>query len=232
MSKYYVYLISDGNSTKIGITNNLKTRISQMQTGNSSNLALKGYIVTSDKKEALELEKELHNTYIDRRVRGEWFAVSYLEVLKNAKNKERYQYIPATGCIVVGDNEVVGSGHAISSEYKPHYFTDRHVPDWITTVGSFNKAESHIIKLIKDVLLVNSPLSTVEDYITIPSNIVEWDSYCRKALMKNYAHLECLGVMRRVKRGTYMMNPYLLVPSKNAEVIYDAWDSMEVGCND
>jgi hypothetical protein len=70
-----VYLISNGTNYKIGIAKDVKSRLSNLQTGNDVELVLKSTIQTKDKAEALALEKQLHEKYADYHVRGEWFSL-------------------------------------------------------------------------------------------------------------------------------------------------------------
>lgn len=64
----YLILDEDANHLKIGRSKNVKERLNQLQIANSHKLKLlnsipkKGYI-----------EKELHDTFKDKKVKGEWF---------------------------------------------------------------------------------------------------------------------------------------------------------------
>jgi hypothetical protein len=69
----YVYFISNGEQVKIGKANNVKKRLSELQTGNTTKLTLLQTIKCADSKEAFELEKKLHDDYNHLRVSGEWF---------------------------------------------------------------------------------------------------------------------------------------------------------------
>ena len=70
-----VYLISDGTYTKIGVARNPKRRLVDLQTGSVVPLRLLGSIQGS-----FALEKQLHERYQKRRVRGEWFQLSPHEI--------------------------------------------------------------------------------------------------------------------------------------------------------
>ena len=69
----YVYFISSDDKIKIGYTKNIKRRLKQLQTSNSSQLLLLGYI-EGDK----DVEKQLHKRFAQYRIRknGEWFNCS------------------------------------------------------------------------------------------------------------------------------------------------------------
>lgn len=73
----YIYLIraetsSDVSHVKIGKTNNVKQRLSALNAASPAPLTLVyfGYVLNADK-----LEKELHDIFDERRLRGEWFAL-------------------------------------------------------------------------------------------------------------------------------------------------------------
>ncbi len=70
----YVYFIKyyASNSIKIGKSINILNRLSQLKTGFSDDIFLIGYIYTQDYN---DLEKTLHNKYINSRVSGEWFDI-------------------------------------------------------------------------------------------------------------------------------------------------------------
>lgn len=69
-----LYLIeeSDGDCVKIGISDNPKARLSELQTGNPNNLLLRQtWEIKHDKP--MFVEKQVHGTLKKFRVRGEWF---------------------------------------------------------------------------------------------------------------------------------------------------------------
>lgn len=69
----FVYFMESDNHIKIGITNNLKSRTSQVQTGCPVMIYLVSYLEVSSRKEALEIEKYLHNKLCHLNTYGEWF---------------------------------------------------------------------------------------------------------------------------------------------------------------
>jgi hypothetical protein len=73
----YVYLISKGNNHyKIGITSNLKSRLSQIRTVEPRALLL--HFFGAD--DALRAERILHKNYISKNVGGEWFNLSISDI--------------------------------------------------------------------------------------------------------------------------------------------------------
>lgn len=74
----YVYLIEpDGDSfTKIGITDDPKTRLCRLQTGNPRLLVLRYLIPCESAEEASAIERVLHFAFSRYAAVGEWFEVS------------------------------------------------------------------------------------------------------------------------------------------------------------
>ena len=78
-----VYFISDGTAIKIGISNNPNKRLLELQTGNPNELKLIG---TSH----ILVENDLHELFIHRKLRNEWFELCD-EIMEFCnKNKTRY----------------------------------------------------------------------------------------------------------------------------------------------
>jgi hypothetical protein len=69
----HLYFISSGKYTKIGISDNPKRRLKQLQTGNPDKLILIDHVNTGSSDEAARVEDMLHKFYSHKRVRGEWF---------------------------------------------------------------------------------------------------------------------------------------------------------------
>ncbi len=70
--KGYVYVIGspESNIYKIGVAADPVRRLAQLKTAHHDNLELIISILTDD---AYDLEARLHDLFIDKRVRGEWF---------------------------------------------------------------------------------------------------------------------------------------------------------------
>jgi hypothetical protein len=71
----YVYFILDPVScaVKIGKADNIKTRLSDLQTGNPNPLSVIHSIRYESSEQAFRMEKKLHRTYHKFRKEGEWF---------------------------------------------------------------------------------------------------------------------------------------------------------------
>ena len=80
--RYYIYIIKCNEFYKIGIANDLDSRISSLQTGNPYILEI--YFAKKHRL-AEQLEKYLHNHFIKKQISGEWFKLNEND-LKEAKN--------------------------------------------------------------------------------------------------------------------------------------------------
>lgn len=79
MPVYFIGEVDKGcTSIKIGVTKNIEKRQRQLQTGNSSELQLLGWI---NEENAFRLECELHKRFGKDHMRGEWFSIEPADVL-------------------------------------------------------------------------------------------------------------------------------------------------------
>lgn len=72
----YVYVITDNEHYKIGKAANVKTRLKQLQTGSPKPLAVVGVLPCPTDSYAYIVESILHETYSDKKVINEWFALT------------------------------------------------------------------------------------------------------------------------------------------------------------
>lgn len=79
MSKGYVYFIKNhsDNLIKIGKTRDLKLRLSQLKYQFGDQLELV-HSIQSDK--AIQMEKDVHEKFADKRKHGEWFDLSEIDI--------------------------------------------------------------------------------------------------------------------------------------------------------
>lgn len=75
----YLYIIKCQEYFKIGVANDVESRLAQLSTGNPFPLEVQ---VIYEFENAESIEKALHQRYKENRVRGEWFRLGY-EDLKN-----------------------------------------------------------------------------------------------------------------------------------------------------
>ena len=76
-----VYIISDGNGVKIGKANNVSFRLQELQSGNSKPLTILHSIHCNSNKEALRLERILHQYFNEVVIGREWYKLTADDVL-------------------------------------------------------------------------------------------------------------------------------------------------------
>lgn len=83
----YVYILQQGNggAVKIGVADNVQSRIQSLQTGSAYRLNLIGTIACESRKKAYRLEGILHKKFSSFRLEGEWFARQVIFQLKSIK---------------------------------------------------------------------------------------------------------------------------------------------------
>jgi hypothetical protein len=81
-----VYLLKSGVNFKIGRSNDLMGRLSQLKTGQSNALVLVHTIATDDPP---GIEAYWHRRFADRRIKGEWFKLNSADV--SAFRRRRFQ---------------------------------------------------------------------------------------------------------------------------------------------
>lgn len=101
MQHVYFALNAESNLVKIGISNNINTRLRSLEIEEKANLKL----VHKIKQGGSNLEKHLHNKFISDRVRGEWFFYSnkikeYIDISKSmisrAESINKCDYVKST----------------------------------------------------------------------------------------------------------------------------------------
>ena len=95
-----VYFLANGEERlspiKIGRTNSLKRRMSELQTGNPIQLRLLGYIET---KADASLEAQLHREFHQKRRSGEWFDIVAEEIVPFLLSAGAAAYVPPEDAI-------------------------------------------------------------------------------------------------------------------------------------
>jgi hypothetical protein len=71
-----VYLLESDGYYKIGVTSDLKERVSSLQTGNPHPIVIRDVIQTETMQIAYAIEKRFHLILSDSRVSGEWFKIN------------------------------------------------------------------------------------------------------------------------------------------------------------
>lgn len=92
---YFIYCGEQKNSpVKIGVTSDLDSRMSALQTGNPYQLFCKAFIPCFDKDQAYKLEGFLHHRLKKSRMIGEWFRLYHLDLKKMLDSFSDMQAIP------------------------------------------------------------------------------------------------------------------------------------------
>lgn len=81
-----VYFVTDGEFVKIGIARLFAKRLSGLQTGSPRELKALCVCMFDDFIWAQKYEKLLHDHFIDKHIRGEWFKIDENDI-KSAKEK-------------------------------------------------------------------------------------------------------------------------------------------------
>jgi hypothetical protein len=72
----YVYFITDGtNAVKIGVAKDIQKRLVQIQVDNPRQLHVLYQIECVSERHAFDVENELHKTYGEYHLQGEWFSI-------------------------------------------------------------------------------------------------------------------------------------------------------------
>lgn len=81
----YLYVVTDGEHIKIGISQNVESRLSTLQVGNTRKLHLSLTVDCGNVENAARLERLLHIRYAEFRESGEWFRMSATVVISDMK---------------------------------------------------------------------------------------------------------------------------------------------------
>lgn len=104
--------------------------------------------------------------------------------------------------------------------------------DILDICKQLNKTEMNLLQFFRDEVEYNKIRKEKNVNEVTPTRSELWTPYLATGLKKNYAHMECLGIIRRMKRGTYMINPNLLIPTEDVERHKIIWEDLEETCND
>ena len=85
---HFVYLISDGDYIKIGVTNDIDQRVQSLQTGNPNQLTILTCIPCEN---ARYIEGMLHGVFDDFKMQGEWFNLSESQIKIAVEKINKYR---------------------------------------------------------------------------------------------------------------------------------------------
>lgn len=104
--------------------------------------------------------------------------------------------------------------------------------DFIDICAELNQAELKLLKFLRDMYNDNIRNKEENSNLVVPSKDANYSPYLAKALEKNYKHLAYMEVVIRVKRGTYLLNPNLFIPTSNYRAINTTWENITSGDTD
>ena len=98
--------------------------------------------------------------------------------------------------------------------------------DFIDICAELNQAELKLFKFFRDMYNNNVRHKEKETNIVVPAKSEWYTPYLSKALEKNYKHMEYIGIIVRVKRGVYLINPNLLLPVSGYASASALWNKL------
>jgi len=123
MSNVYFILDKKSAAVKIGKSNNIEERISDLQTGNPNLLTVEYFIECKSEEHSFELEKKLHKKFERLHITGEWFKFdidlfNYI-ISESTKfvSKEKRNLLKIN--TLFGEKELFGSKNSPSCYFYP-----------------------------------------------------------------------------------------------------------------
>lgn len=101
--------------------------------------------------------------------------------------------------------------------------------DIIGVCEELNRSEYAVFRFFRDCIVEQTILKEGNPNVVKPASWVSYTAYISKGIEKNYKHMEYLGVLKRVHRGKYMVNPYLIIPNstKGLKLATEAWSELD-----
>lgn len=116
------------------------------------------------------------------------------------------------------------------------HFKDAPVRDTLRDIGSLSPQQLDIFLHFRDVIVDNHIRSIQAKSINAHPNTVilsssEQDEEAKKikALLRannNAKKMQEQGLIKKVKSGVYMVNPFVIIPSDHFQEVVDAWDAI------
>lgn len=91
----FVYAIgSEDGPVKVGITNNLFSRLRSLQNGSATKLELIWVCTAHNRQEAIDQERWFHTSHVGCRLEGEWFNITAEEAVESLDDQLGLAYGP------------------------------------------------------------------------------------------------------------------------------------------
>lgn len=103
--------------------------------------------------------------------------------------------------------------------------------DLLEVCLQLNMSEMRLLQFFRDAFTRSLINQEANPNKVEPLKWPEFDKYLATALRKNYSHLEYMEVLARIKRGVYLINPNMLIPTRNFTEISAEWEQYK-GSND
>ena len=100
--------------------------------------------------------------------------------------------------------------------------------DFIDICSELNQAELKLLKFLRNEYNSNIRNKAADTNIVVPAKSEDYSPYLSKAMEKNYKHMEYMGIVVRVKRGTYLVNPNLFIPGNSYGSVSKLWDQLTI----
>ena len=118
-----VYLVFNGIATKIGVATNVHKRIRELQTASHEELVLIGSIPNG----SFKLEKALHKKFSKYRLKGEWFKLSFEQIIKIKDLVLDISYDSLSNLFSLKSNCIMNKKPNSKSKYVPSLASQREV---------------------------------------------------------------------------------------------------------
>jgi len=100
----FVYAIgSEDGPVKVGITQNLGSRLRSLQTGSPQKLELIWVYTTWDRAVAQRMERQFHDVHADVRLTGEWFQLSADLASESLETQVQFMFDTSVECHITGE---------------------------------------------------------------------------------------------------------------------------------
>ena len=99
--------------------------------------------------------------------------------------------------------------------------------DILDICQQLNTGEMRLMQFFRDEVESNKAHREDNPNRVVPTNSGSMTTYLKIALKKNFPHMECLGILKRMYRGVYMMNPGLFIPPSNVANITRIWNDIK-----
>lgn len=116
------------------------------------------------------------------------------------------------------------------------HFKDAPVVDTLKIIGSLSPHQLDIFLHFRDAIIDNQirsiqtkTINAHPNTVILSSSTLDTESKRIKELLRsnnNGRRMEDLSIIKKIKSGVYMVNPYMLIPSDNFEDVVNEWNAI------